>query len=37
MPMRIAQRGTTTVIEADGQMPVLTVDDVRDALERTRR
>jgi AbrB family looped-hinge helix DNA binding protein len=37
MPMRLAQRGTTTVIEAEGQMPVLTVDDVRDALERTRR
>jgi len=36
-PMRLAQHGTSTVVAAEGKMPVLTVDDVRDALDRTRR
>jgi AbrB family looped-hinge helix DNA binding protein len=37
VPMRLAGRGRATVVEAEGSMPVLTADDVRDALERTRR
>lgn len=37
VPMRLARHGSATVVEAEGSMPVLTADDVRDALERTRR
>ncbi len=35
--MRLAGHGHATVVEAEGSMPVLTADDVRDVLERTRR
>lgn len=37
VPMRLARRGSAAVVEAEGSMPVLTADEVRDALERTRR
>ena len=36
-PMRLVQRDGGLVIEAEGEMPVLTADDVRDILERVRR
>ena len=37
VPMRVVKRAGGAVVEADGEMPVLTAGDVRDALERTRR
>jgi AbrB family looped-hinge helix DNA binding protein len=37
VPMRLAGRGSATVVEAEGDVPVLTAEDVRDVLERTRR
>jgi AbrB family looped-hinge helix DNA binding protein len=37
VPMRLTGRGSEAIVEAEGSMPVLTADDVRDALERTRR
>ena len=35
--MRLSGRGREAIVEAEGDMPMLTADDVRDALERTRR
>jgi AbrB family looped-hinge helix DNA binding protein len=35
--MRLAGHGSEAVVEAEGEVPTLTADDVRDALERTRR
>lgn len=35
--MRVVGRGVDAVIEAQGEMPVLTAEDVRSVLERTRR
>ena len=37
VPMRLAGRGAAAMVEADGDMPVLTASEVRDALERARR
>ena len=37
VPMRVVKRGGRAVIEAEGDMPPLTDEDVRDILERTRR
>ncbi len=37
VPMRVAGRGVDTVIEAEREMPVLTAEDVRSVLERSRR
>jgi AbrB family looped-hinge helix DNA binding protein len=37
VPMRLVRRGGRVVIEAEGDMPPLTDEDVRDILERTRR
>jgi AbrB family looped-hinge helix DNA binding protein len=37
VPMRIVKQADGVVVEADGEMPVLTVQDVRETLERTRR
>jgi AbrB family looped-hinge helix DNA binding protein len=37
VPMRVVKRGGRAVIEAEGEMPPLTDEDVRDILERTRR
>jgi AbrB family looped-hinge helix DNA binding protein len=37
VPMRVVTNAGRAVVEADGDMPVLTADDVRDVLERTRR
>jgi AbrB family looped-hinge helix DNA binding protein len=37
IPMRLAKRAHEVVVEAQGQLPPLTVEDVRDVLERTRR
>ena len=36
-PMRVVGHGVDAVIEADREMPVLTAEDVRDVLERSRR
>ena len=35
--MRLVERQGGAVIHAEGDLPPLTVDDVRDTLERTRR
>lgn len=35
--MRVVERGEHVVVEADGEMPVLTVEEVRATLERVRR
>lgn len=35
--MRVVGRGVDAVIEAQGEMPVLTAEDVRSVLERSRR
>lgn len=35
--MRLVERKGGALIEAVGEMPVLTADDVRDALDRVRR
>ena len=35
--MRVAGRGPAAIIEPDGEMPLLTSEDVRDVLERVRR
>jgi len=37
VPMRVVGRGADTVIEAEGEMPVLTAELVRNTLERSRR
>jgi len=37
VPMRLVKRGRGATIDAEVEMPVLTSDDVRDVLERTRR
>jgi len=37
VPMRVVKRKGRFVIEAEGDMPPLTDEDVRDVLERTRR
>jgi AbrB family looped-hinge helix DNA binding protein len=38
VPMRVARRANgVAVVEADAEMPTLTVDVVRETLERTRR
>jgi len=37
VPMRLSGRGVGAVVEADAAMPVLSADEVRDALERARR
>ncbi len=37
VPMRVVGQGVDAVIEADREMPVLTAEDVRDVLERSRR
>ncbi len=36
-PMRIAGSGRDAVVVVEGSVPALSVEDVRDALERTRR
>ena len=36
-PMRLAHRKGAVLIEAEGEMPLLTAEDVRDALDRVRR
>jgi AbrB family looped-hinge helix DNA binding protein len=36
-PMKLVDEGDGVVAVADGDMPVLTADMVRDTLERTRR
>ncbi len=35
--MRLVEREGGALIEAEGEMPMLTADDVRDALDRVRR
>jgi len=35
--MRVVEREGRAVVEADGEMPVLTVEEVRATLERMRR
>jgi AbrB family looped-hinge helix DNA binding protein len=38
VPMRVARRANgVAVVEADAEMPTLTVEVVRETLERTRR
>ena len=37
VPMRLTGQRGSAVIEAEREMPVLTADEVRDALERNRR
>jgi AbrB family looped-hinge helix DNA binding protein len=37
VPMRLGGSGAGAIVEAETAMPVLTADEVRDALERTRR
>ena len=37
VPMRIVKHGDGVVVETDGEMPVLTAQDVRETLEHTRR
>ncbi len=37
VPMRVVKHGRRARIDAPAGMPVLTRDDVRDVLERTRR
>jgi AbrB family looped-hinge helix DNA binding protein len=37
VPMRLVRRARRTVIEAEGDVPALTADEVREALERVRR
>ena len=37
VPMRLSGRRSSAVVEAEGKMAVLTADEVRDALDRTRR
>jgi AbrB family looped-hinge helix DNA binding protein len=37
VPMRLVRRGSARVVEADGELPPLSVEDVRDVLERVRR
>ncbi len=37
VPMHVVGHGVDAVIEADREMPVLTAEDVRDVLERSRR
>ena len=37
VPMRLARSGVGAIVLAEGAMPVLTANEVRDVLERTRR
>ena len=37
VPMRIAGTGRDAVVVVEGPVPALSVEDVRDVLERTRR
>ena len=37
VPMRLSGRGSEAIIEAEGSMPPLTADDVRNVLEHARR
>ncbi len=37
VPMQLTGRGADAVVEAQENVPVLTAEDVREALERTRR
>lgn len=37
VPMRLVKRAHKAIVEAESVMPVLSAEDVRDVLERTRR
>ncbi len=37
VPMRVTKRAGAVVVEAEGDMPQLTAEAVRDVLERARR